>query len=107
MVTTVRPDAVAVTDAVGGDLIVRDGAAYLADGTLAGACITMAGVVQNLAGIGLAPGAAVRMATGNPAKAIGLSDRGRIAPGCRADFAVLDPDTLAVREVWVGGTRRM
>ncbi|HEX5096854.1 MAG TPA: amidohydrolase family protein [Acidimicrobiia bacterium] len=108
MVTTVRPDAVAVTDAVGGDLVVGDGgAAYLADGTLAGARVTMAEVVQNLAGIGLAPGAAVRMATGNGAKAIGATDRGRIAPGCRADFVTLDPDTLAVREVWVGGTRRM
>ncbi len=35
------------------------------------------------------PGA-VRLATANPARALGLADRGRIAPGMRADLAVVD-----------------
>ncbi|WP_246525371.1 amidohydrolase family protein [Thalassovita aquimarina] len=35
-------------------------------------------------------GAAV-LATANPAKALGLDDRGRLQPGLRADLAVVDP----------------
>jgi N-acetylglucosamine-6-phosphate deacetylase len=106
IVGAVRPDAVAVTDAVGGDVIVHDGAARLPDGTLAGSVVTMAGVVRNLAAVGVPAGHAIRMATGNAARAIGAADRGRIAPGARADFVALDPDTFAVRAVWVGGARR-
>jgi alpha-D-ribose 1-methylphosphonate 5-triphosphate diphosphatase len=34
----------------------------------------------------------VKRATANPADAVGLSDRGRIAPGKRADLIVVDPD---------------
>jgi alpha-D-ribose 1-methylphosphonate 5-triphosphate diphosphatase PhnM len=45
----------------------------------------------------------VRHATANPARILGASDRGRIAPGARADLVALDPTTLAVRSVWVGG----
>ena len=41
--------------------------------------------------------------TGNPARVLGLTDRGRIAPGTRADLVALDPETLAVRSVWSSG----
>lgn len=34
---------------------------------------------------------AVRLASANPARALGLEDRGEIAPGKRADLAVVDP----------------
>lgn len=34
----------------------------------------------------------VKRATANPADAVGLSDRGRIAPGKRADLIVVDPE---------------
>jgi N-acetylglucosamine-6-phosphate deacetylase len=105
MVATVRPDAVAITDAVGGDLDVHDGAAWLDDDTLAGAIVTMADVIANLAAIGLPAGQAVRMASGNAARAIGVVDRGRVAPGCRADLVALDPESLAVRTTWLGGVR--
>ncbi len=100
-----RPDAVLVTDAVATSppLVERDGAAYLADGTLAGSTLTMARAVANAVTWGLAPGAAVRAATGNAARAIGAPDRGRLAPGCRADILALDPVTLAVRAVWLAG----
>ena len=37
-----------------------------------------------------------------PADLLGEKDRGRIASGCRADFAVLGPD-LALRQTWIGG----
>jgi N-acetylglucosamine-6-phosphate deacetylase len=100
-----RPDAVLVTDAVATNAPVeaRDGAAYLADGTLAGSTLTMVDAVQRVAALGFSPAAAVRGATGNAARAIGAAEYGRIAPGARADVLALDPDSLAVRAVWVGG----
>ena len=33
-----------------------------------------------------------QLVSGNPAAAMGLTDRGRIAPGCRADLIALAPD---------------
>ena len=100
-----RPDAVLVTDAVAtiAPIEDRDGAAYLPDGTLAGSTLTMLDAVQRVVALGIATAAAVRAATGNPARAIGASDYGRIAPGARADLLALDPETLAVRAVWTGG----
>ena len=35
---------------------------------------------------------AVRLASANPARALGLDDRGEIAPGKRADLAIVDPN---------------
>jgi N-acetylglucosamine-6-phosphate deacetylase len=100
-----RPDAVVVTDAVAtaGDVVERDGAAYLADGTLAGSVLTMDRAVQNIASTGISDAAAVRYATANPARVLGATDRGRVTPGARADLVALDPETLAVRSVWVAG----
>jgi N-acetylglucosamine-6-phosphate deacetylase len=95
-----RADAVLVTDAVRAD------ATHLADGTLAGSTLTMDEAVRNVASLGFPPARAVRYATANPARLLGLSDRGRVAPGARADLVALDPNSLAVRSVWVGGERR-
>jgi N-acetylglucosamine-6-phosphate deacetylase len=44
------------------------------------------------------------MASLVPARLLGLADRGRIAPGHRADLAVLDPD-FRPRQTLVGGLR--
>ena len=100
-----RPDLVLVSDAVAvcGDISERDGAAYLPDGTLTGSIVTIGTAVQNIASLGVPGTRVIRLATGNPARAIGLDDRGRIAPGARADLVTLDPETLSVRQVWVGG----
>ncbi len=76
-----------------------------AAGTLAGAHLCMAQALRHAVqdvGIGLED--ALAMATATPADAVGLSRHGRIAPGCRADFVVLDAG-LAVRDVWQGGVR--
>ena len=48
--------------------------------------------------------AVLRMATNTPARAARLTDRGRIAPGCRADLVALDRD-LNVVAVWQHGVR--
>jgi N-acetylglucosamine-6-phosphate deacetylase len=80
-----------------------DGAARLLDGTLAGSTLSMARAVQNTVALGIPVERAVEMAATIPADALGLTDRGRIAPGLRADLVALDPTSLAVRAVWLGG----
>jgi len=46
----------------------------------------------------------VRMAALYPAQCLGLAhERGRIAPGLRADLVALD-DRLQVIETWIGGS---
>jgi imidazolonepropionase-like amidohydrolase len=61
---------------------------------------------------GLTPVQALRAATATPARRFGLADRGRIAPGLRADLLLVDgdptttiSDTLNLRDVWRRGTR--
>lgn len=106
-----RGKAVLVTDAVAwraahvGAISVRfDGTApRLPDGTLAGSAVTMDRAVRNLVercDIDLLD--AVWAAATAPAALLGLDDRGRIAPGCRADLVALGPD-LEVTATWVGG----
>ena len=85
---------------------VADGTCTYADGTLAGSDLDMAAAVANcVADLGIAPGAAAAMAATNPAAFLGLSDeRGRLAPGLRADWVVLDAALKPV-ETWIGGER--
>ena len=76
----------------GKDILLRAGKLTDADGTLAGAHLSMAAAVTNmvhLAGVSLAD--ALCMASTTPAKVLGLSDQlGRIAPGMRAGLTLLD-----------------
>jgi alpha-D-ribose 1-methylphosphonate 5-triphosphate diphosphatase len=50
---------------------------------------------------------AIGMVTERPARMVGLDDRGRLAPGLRADLAQVRPfgETPVVRRVWRGGER--
>lgn len=68
--------------------------------------------LQYLVQAGLTPSQALRAATASTARRFGLTDRGRIAPGLRADLLLVegDPtidigDTLNIRTVWRRGTR--
>lgn len=83
---------------------VREGACYDARGRLAGSNLDMASAVRNAVGmLGVSLAGASRMASRNPAEFLGLGDeRGRIAPGYRADLVLLN-DALEVQEVWIGG----
>jgi N-acetylglucosamine-6-phosphate deacetylase len=94
-----------VTDRVAteGLRVDEDGAARLSDGTLAGSTLSMRQAVRNTVGLGIPVERAVEMAATIPADALGLTDRGRIAPGMRADLVALDLESLAVRAVWLGG----
>jgi N-acetylglucosamine-6-phosphate deacetylase len=80
----------------------RDGRCTTADGTLAGSALDMASAVRNtVQQIGLPLDEACRMASTYPAEFLGLdNERGRIAPGCRADLVLLDDD-LRVQGCWV------
>lgn len=84
--------------------IIEDGVVKLADrSAFAGSIATMDRLVRvcvQKAGIPLTD--AVRMASTTPARVMGLSDRGRIAPGLRADLVLLD-DALTVTRVLIDG----
>ena len=77
--------------------------ATLEDGTLAGSIIMMDQAFRmlvNEAGLPLAD--AARLCASTPAGQLGLTDRGRLSPGFRADIVVLSP-RLVVRQTWIGG----
>jgi N-acetylglucosamine-6-phosphate deacetylase len=70
------------------------------DGSLLGGDRIGAAVVKRMARFGLAE--AAMMASLVPAQVLGLADRGRLAPGYRADLAVLAPDFTLVRTLVAG-----
>lgn len=82
----------------------KDGALRLADGTLAGADLTMIGAIAYLtAHVGVTLDEALRMASLYPAEALGIAaDYGHLRRGARADFAVITPD-LSVRQTFALG----
>jgi N-acetylglucosamine-6-phosphate deacetylase len=55
-----------------------------------------------MVGAGIALPAAAAAASRNPLQLLGINDRGRLAPGQRADLVELDPD-LQVRRVMLRG----
>ena len=92
--------AVAITDAMeaagmpdgkyqlgGQDVFVKEGAARLEDGTLAGSTLTMIRAFQNLIRFGAAPEAAAAMTTSTPATSIHNTEYGVIKVGAPAVFA--------------------
>ncbi len=89
-----------------GDLPVRviEGVARLVDGgAIAGSTLTMDAAVRfaiQSVGIPLEP--AIAAATSTPARLLGLSDRGALEVGRRADLCHLDAD-LTLDAVWVAG----
>lgn len=98
---------VLVTDSVawrgdGSPLELRDGAPRQRDGTLAGSTLTMDQALRTCVAAGVDPITAARAASTNPAALLGLTDRGQLAPGFRADMVALDRE-LQVEQVWVGG----
>jgi N-acetylglucosamine-6-phosphate deacetylase len=90
---------------VGGlEIEVRDGRATLAGtDTLAGSVIALDSAVRNAATAGIPLPDAVAAASRNPLTLLGVTDRGRLAEGQRADLVELDED-LSVIRVMRGGT---
>lgn len=71
---------------------VKDGAARLESGSLAGSVLELKDAVKNVVKWGIAtPEEAIYMATAVPAKSVGIDNEcGKIAPGYAADFIVLN-----------------
>ncbi len=84
----------------------KDGALRLADGTLAGADLTLPDAIRFIhETVGAPLEEALRMASFYPAEVLGVAgERGRLLPGRRADFAVFD-DALEVQATYLGGTK--
>ena len=110
--------ALLITDAISGagmpdgeyelggqKVVVSEGAVRLADGTLAGSCLTMDRAVRNIVEFTGRPlPECLQMATLTPARSIGVADRkGSLEPGKDADVVILTPD-LEVVSTMVRGT---
>jgi N-acetylglucosamine-6-phosphate deacetylase len=75
-------------------------AARLGDGRLAGSILSLDQAVRNLiAFTGCSLGEALASVTTLPARVLGLTDRGQIAPGCVADLVLLTPDLNVVMTI--------
>ena len=70
--------------------------------TLAGSLLTLDAAVRNVVASGWTLPDAVAAASRNPLAMLGITDRGRISPGQRADLVELDGE-LRVRRVMRGG----
>lgn len=97
-----------------GDYPMADGRLYsvrrgdvcrLADsGAIVGSGLTLNQAFFNLTRrFGFSLEAAARALATNPARLIGRPDLGRLAPGARADFTIMDPRTGDVLGTWVRG----
>ena len=108
LVTDAMPPVGADTDTytLGGvTATCRDGRCETPDGVLAGSALDMASALRNtVQSLAVPLDEAARMASTYPAEFLGITqNRGRIAPGMRADFVELGSD-LVVRRTWIGAS---
>lgn len=90
----------------GQEIELKDGKALLSDGTIAGSAGNLFMCVKNCISFGIRPEDAIKAATINPTKLIGLDDRiGSISSGKEADFVVLDRD-FGIEKVFIAGEER-
>lgn len=82
----------------------KDGIARLPDGTIAGASTDLFACMRNAISFGIPKEEAILSATAIPARQIGRTDIGVIAPGKRADFVVCT-ERLEILAVYLGGDR--
>lgn len=83
--------------------VLEDRAVVAGTTTLAGSVMALDAMLRNLVRNGVPLPAASRAASRNPAELLAATDRGRLAPGLRADVVEMD-DGLGVRRVMMGGT---
>lgn len=88
----------------GQTVLVQDGTAAFADGTLAGSVLTMNRAFTNVRRAGVTLPESALLSSGNALRQLGQSDtRGTIAPGMAADLAVVHPETGEVAWTLIGG----
>ncbi|HMC12404.1 MAG TPA: N-acetylglucosamine-6-phosphate deacetylase [Pirellulaceae bacterium] len=90
----------------GQDIIVRGGRCVTENGMLAGTALDMATAVKNcIRLLGMSLPDALRLASANPATAVGLEHTlGKLLPGYRADVVAFDPNDMQVIGTWVAGS---
>ena len=89
-----------------GEIIVKDGAARIPAGNLAGSIVTFDESLRNVVKVtGLPLNELARTCSANQARSLGLKDRGSLKQGLLADLTLLTPD-LKVAAVYVGGEKR-
>lgn len=100
----IRPAGLAdgVYESGGLEVYMKDGAARLADGTIAGSTATLWQCVCKAVEFGIDFDEAVKMATETPAKLIGADEKGRIETGCDADLLIIS-DNMEIDNVIIGG----
>lgn len=90
----------------GQKVIVKDGAARLETGQLAGSILTLDQAVRNMLQVSeLTLPEVISMVTSNPARRLGLDHKlGEIAPGYQADLVLLNQE-LQVEQVYIEGKK--
>ena len=92
-------------DSCGLKVIVKDGKATLEDGTIAGSSSTLFDCLKKTVEFGIPLEDAVRAATYNPAKAVGIENEcGVIKTGRAADFVLVD-EKLDIKAIYVNGKK--
>jgi N-acetylglucosamine-6-phosphate deacetylase len=99
-----KPNVALISDVVTAPAADLD-AVRTSDGILAGATALLDRAVVNLIAVGEPIERAITMATAIPARVLGLTDRGTITAGYRADLVALDAGRFAVDTVWIAGDR--
>ncbi len=85
-------------DQGGLEITVKDGKAYTHEGNLAGSTSTLLDCVKCAIKFGISEEDAVKMASENPARLMGLN-KGKIEVGYDADFIIVDDDFNLVRAI--------
>jgi len=89
-----------------GEIIVKNGAARIPAGNLAGSVVTFDQALRNVVEItGLPLNELAKTCSANQAKSLRLNDRGRVQQGLLADLTLLTPG-LEVVATYVGGEQR-
>ena len=110
-----KDHVIAITDAISGtglgdgtyslgglEIFVKDGVCRIAQGNLAGSTLTLDTALRNLLSMGYSIADCVGFLSKNPARALGLHQKGTIAEGFDADLVVLN-DAMQVQMTIVGG----
>lgn len=94
------------TYSLGGQTVyMKHGKAVLEDGTIAGSAATLMGCVKNCIDFGIDPELAIKAASHNPSKLLGIDHlTGSISVGKSADLVLLEKDYTLDR-VWVRGKK--
>ena len=80
----------------------KNGVVTLPDGTLAGSALTLDTALRNAVEAGVPLHTVSKLLSGTPARYMGLTDRGRLEPGQRADILVISKD-FELEAVYLGG----